>query len=159
MKVYFSTCIKRVSGYLDGIVFYCYPEMHGVFYARNYFYPSLTSHHHYYGACFKAIINNLWKAASPGFKQDLRDYTIAWNETQYLQKNNMHHYNAVNILIKACFKIARQKEFDLRTLNVSNFTGSANALLGNQQPTVANLIKIAKLPECGFQLENLDNLL
>jgi len=159
MKVYLSTCIKRVSGYLDGIVFYAYPEMHGVCYTRNYFYPSLTSHHHYYGACFKAIINNLWKPASSGFKQDLRSYTIAWNKTQCRQKFGKPNYNAVNILIKACFNIAQQKEFDLRTLNASNFTGSATALLGNQQPTVANLIKIAKLTDCGIQLDQLNHFI
>jgi len=149
MKVYLSSWIKRVNGYLDGLVIYAYPEMHGVYYARNYVKSPLTAHNHYYGDCFRAIINNLWKAASPGFKQDLKDYTKAWNKTQCSQDLNKHHYNSLNILIKACFSIARQNDFDLRTLNKSNFSGSPTSLLGNQEPTVGNLVKAAMLPDCG----------
>ena len=157
MKVHLAPCIKNVSCYLDGLVFYTYPGMDGVCYTRNYSYPSLTAHNHYYGACFRAIINNIWKTAAPGFKQDLKDYTIAWNKTQCHQQNDMHHNNAINILIKACFKIAQQKDFDLRTLTISNFSGSPTSLLGNQEPTVANLIKTAKLPKCGVLLESFNS--
>ena len=153
MKVYLSSWIKRVNGYLDGLVIYAYPEMHGVCYARSYIKSPLTAHNHYYGDCFKAIINNIWKTASPGFKQDLKIYTKAWNQTQRSQDLNKHHYNSLNILIKACFIVAREKDFDLRTLNLENFAGSPTSLLGNQEPTVGNLVKAAKMPECGVFLE------
>jgi len=153
MKVYFPSWIKRVRGYLDGLVIYAYPKMPGVCYARNYIKSPLTAHNHYYGDCFKAIINNIWKTASPGFKQDLKIYTKAWNQTQYRQKMNKHHYNSLNILIKACFIVAREKFFDLRTVNLENFSGAENALIGDLLPTVGNLVKVAKLPECGVFLE------
>jgi hypothetical protein len=157
MKVYLSPWIKKVSGYLDGLVFYTYPEMPGVCYVRNYVKPPLTAHNHFCGECFKAIIKNVWQTASPGFKQDLKDYTKAWNNTQCPQKKDKHQYNAVNILIKACFNIAQQNDFDLRTLNISNFSGSETALLGNQKSSVANLIKTANLPGCGIHIEDFNS--
>jgi hypothetical protein len=132
--------------------------MNGVCYTRNYSYPSLSAHNNYCGTCFLAIINNIWKKADPGFKQDLRDYTKAWNQTQLSQDLNKHHYNSLNILIKACFNIARQKDFDLRTLNLETFAGTPTSLLGNQEPTVAKLIEEAVLPDCGVFLESFNHL-
>ena len=143
MKVHFPPWIKCMRGYFDGLVFYRYPELPNISYARAYVKPRITAHNHYYGACFKAIIN-FWKAAAPDFKQDLRDYTKAWNQTQWSQELEKPHYNAVNILIKTCFSIAREKGFDLRTLTLENFSGTPTALLGNQEPTVANFIKAAE---------------
>ena len=159
MKVYFPSWIKRVRGYLDGLVLYRYPELINISYARAYVKPCITPHNHYYGDCFKAIINNIWKTASPGFKQDLKIYTKAWNQTQRSQDLNKHHYNSLNILIKACFIVAREKDFDLRTLNLENFAGSPTSLLGNQEPTIANLIKAAKMPECDLLLEKFRNVI
>jgi len=158
MKVYFPSWIRSMGGYCDGLVFCRYPELHHISYARPYVKPRISQHNHYYGDCFKAIINNLWKRASEDFKQDLKVYTKAWNQTQRPQDLDKHHNNSLNILIKACFNIARQNDFDLRTLNLENLSGAENALIGDLLPTVANLIKAAKMPECYLPMDQLIHL-
>ncbi|MCF7920702.1 MAG: hypothetical protein K9N06_12385 [Candidatus Cloacimonetes bacterium] len=45
----------------------------------------------------------------------------------------------------------------LSTLTVDNFGGEVGDLLGTLAPNVGNLITVAGLPECGLDLETLNN--
>jgi len=157
MRVKLASYINVLEGYFQGLVFYGFKQIYGLCYARDYVIPTLTTQNTTFGQEAKAVTDTTWNAASEGFKADMQTYADAWNETQGVGREGTRDLSALNLFVKACFKVGTLTAFDLSTLTVAKFGGEAGDLLGTEAANVGNLIETALLPACDLDLSDLDS--
>ena len=154
MKATLVTPYRTVTGRDGEKVAYGWKDL-AITFLRTYFVPDNPEGEAVFASKTTAVIDT-WKDASESFINDIITYTQAWNETQ-LDGRTQIPYNKLNIFLKACFATAKALAFDISTLNVDNFVGEIDDLLGTEAPNVGNLITAAGMPECGLDLSTLDS--
>lgn len=156
MQVVLPNWISSLKNYDQGLVFYGYRQRYGLCYARDYKYPLLNAHNSQFGLEARAVTSTTWNSASEGFKADMATYASAWNSTQQPGREPVRDLSSLNLFVRACFAAAESSVFDLSTLTVSNFGGTAGDLLGENPPNVGNLVTAAGMPSCGLDLSTLN---
>ena len=121
--------------------------------ARSYIRPDNDAGQAAFAEKVLAVVST-YKAADAAFVTDLATYVTAYNE-QIVDDHELP-LSKYAIFVKACFAAAEANSFDITTLTVALFGGTAGDLLEALPADVFNLMTTAGLPGLGFIATDLE---
>ncbi len=112
MKIKYMKGFKAFSGKMDELV-YCVEKSSGAVWAREYVLPRLTENNRNMGLR-SSNLSRFYLSVSPGYKQDLEDYSDRLN---LLTVGTGHRCNASALVNKIMYALKRKlPELDLTTI-------------------------------------------